>query len=152
MKGILDRIRTVLEAEDDRAEHSEDDVRLAAAVLMVEMSRADHDVGDDEREAVKRAVTQTFRLEDRQADELIRAAEAEAEAAVSLHRFTDRINRNWNPEDKRRLVEALWRVAFSDREMHALEEHLVRKLADLLYVPHREFLQAKHRVQAELDR
>lgn len=149
MKHFLQHLRSAFSPDPEPVEHTEEDVRLAAAVLMVEMSRADHEVGEEDREAVRHAVAVWFGLDQREADELVEAAEAEADAAVSLHRYTTRINQHWTPADKRRLIEALWRVAYSDTEMHALEEHLVRKLADLLYVPHREFLQAKHRVEAE---
>ena len=149
MKGFLDRIRTAFEPAEEASGHSEEDLRLAAALLMVELSRADYEVDEGERRAIRHAVMHSFDLTDADADELIQAAEAEADAAVSLYRYTGLINEHWGPREKARLVEALWRIALSDDEMHHFEEHLVRKMAGLLHVPHHEFLQAKHRVQEE---
>lgn len=149
MKGFMDRIRTAFEPAEAERGHSEEDLRLAAALLMVELSRADYEVDEGERRAIQKAVMHSFELTEADADELIRAAENEADAAVSLYRYTGIINEYWGPHEKTRLVEALWRIALSDDEMHHFEEHLVRKMAGLLHVPHHEFLQAKHRVQEE---
>lgn len=147
MKQLLDRIKTAFEPGEEAQPHSEEDLRLAASVLMVELSRADYEVEESERAAVRHAVEHAFGLSESETDELIRAAETEADAAVSFYRYTELINAHWGPQEKARLIEALWRIALSDSDMHHFEEHLVRKLAGLLHVPHREFLKAKHRVQ-----
>lgn len=149
MRQFLDRIKTAFEPVESEQGHSEEDLRLAAAVLMVELSRADYEVDDGERRIIRHAVMQSFNITESEADELITAAESEADAAVSLYRYTGVINDNWGPGEKARLIEALWRIALSDAEMHHFEEHLVRRLAGLLHVPHHRFLQAKHRVQEE---
>lgn len=149
MKQFLQQIKTAFDPEEPTQTHSEEDLQLAAAVLMVELSRADYEVDEAEQRAVRHAVVRHFSLSDSEADELIEAAEAEADAAVSLYRYTGLINAHWGPEEKARLIEMLWRITFSDEEMHHYEEHLVRRLSDLLHVPHREFLKAKHRVQEE---
>lgn len=149
MKQFVERIKTAFEPEEESSPHSEEDLRLAAAVLMVELSRADYEVDEAEQRAVRHAVTHHFDLSETEADELVEAAEAEADAAVSFYRYTGLINAHWGPREKARLIEALWRISFADEEMHHFEEHLVRKLAGLLHVPHREFLKAKHRVQQE---
>lgn len=149
MKQFLDRIKTAFEPGEEARPHSEEDLRLAAAVLMVELSRADYEVEEAERRAVRHAVVNHFDLTEAETDELIEAAEAEADAAVSFYRYTGLINEHWGPREKACLIEALWRIAMSDEEMHHFEEHLVRKLAGLLHVPHREFLKAKHRIEGE---
>lgn len=149
MKAFLDRIRSAFEPMEAERGLSEDDLKLAAAVLMVELSRADYEVNDGERRIIRKAVMRSFDLAGQDADELIEAAEAEADAAVSLYRYTGLINAHWGPDEKDRLIETLWRVALSDDEMHHFEEHLVRKMAGLLHVPPHRFLKAKHRVQKE---
>ena len=53
--------------------------------------------------------------------------------------------------DKEKIVELMWRIAYADKELEKYEEALVRKIADLLYVPHSAFIAAKHRVQSTLD-
>ena len=131
------------------AEHG---FRLATAALLIEMTRADHDVKEAEREAVANAVQGAFQLSAEETSELVRLAELEAEGSTSLYQFTRLINEHFSPEQKRHVVELLWQVAYADGMLDKHEEQLVRKIADLIYVPHRDFMQTKHSIQERLGR
>ena len=78
-----------------------------------------------------------------QARELAAAAESHADDATSLFPFTRLITSECSMEDRIRIVRMLWEVSCADGHIDAHEEHLVRKVADLLYVPHSEFIRAK---------
>jgi len=125
-------------------------LRLATAALLIEMSRADFKVSEREREAVVQAVRRVFGLDPSQTRELVALAEKEADRATSLYQFTAHINDSFTPAQKAHVVELLWEVAYADGRLDKYEEHLVRKIADLIHVPHREFIQAKHRVQRSI--
>lgn len=124
-------------------------LRLAAAALLVEVMRADPDVRDEERTVVRTALQGTFGLSLAETEELVRLAEAEADAATSLYEFTSLVDKGFTPSDKKRIVELMWLVAFADAEKHPLEEHLIRRLAGLLHVPHPDFIDAKIRARGE---
>ena len=136
------------EADQGKAEHS---YQLATAALLIEMSRADYEVKQAERLSIMEAIQRAFRLPPEETQELLRLAELEAEKSTSLHEFTSLINGHFSPEQKQHVVELLWQVAYADAQLDKYEEHLVRKIADLLYVPHKGFIQAKHKVQARLS-
>jgi len=123
-------------------------LHLAAAVLAIEMIRADHVVEADERHAAMDALRGMFGLDESEAHEILALAESEADDAVSLHEFTQVINEGLDRGQKIELVELLWRVAMSDSMVDKYEEYLLRKVADLLYVSHGDFIQARHRAQA----
>lgn len=135
---------------DASSQEAEPAYQLATAALLVEMARADYDVKQEERLSVTAAIQKAFGLSATETDELVRLAELEAEHATSLYEFTSLINTHFSAEQKRRVVELLWRVAFADGHLDKYEEHLVRKVADLIYVPHRTFIQAKHHVKNQL--
>jgi len=118
--------------------------QLATAALLIEMTRADHDVKSVERHAVTQAVQRAFELDESQTEELLALAEQEADTATSLYEFTRLINRHFNAKQKEHIVELLWHVALADGEIDKYEDHLVRKVADLIYVPHLSFIRAKH--------
>ncbi len=118
--------------------------QLATAALLIEMTRADHDVKSVERNAVTQAVQRAFELDESQTEELLALAEQEADTATSLYEFTRLINRHFNAKQKEHIVELLWHVALADGEIDKYEDHLVRKVADLIYVPHLSFIRAKH--------
>ena len=121
--------------------------RLAAAALLVEVVRSDSEFSEVERAAVMAAARRKFGLDEAESRQLIELAEAEAADAHDLYQFTRQVNAAFTPEQKVRLIEELWRVAWSDDALHRYEEHLIRKVADLIYVSHSEFIAAKLRVQ-----
>ena len=121
--------------------------QLATAALLVEISRADHEIKDDERRVISEAVRRTFNLSEHDTDLLVRLAEEETQTATSTHQFTHLIDKHFPIEQKVHIVELLWRVAFADADKDKHEEHLVRRISDLLHVPHREFIDAKVRAR-----
>ena len=129
------------QAERERA------LQLASAALLVEMTRADHDIKAVEQSAVQRALKRAFSLSEAEAAELLEVAQAEVEEATSMYDFTRRLNEELDESRKVHFVELLWRVAYADGELDKYEEHLVRRVAELLYVPHTRFIQAKHRAR-----
>jgi uncharacterized tellurite resistance protein B-like protein len=129
------------------AKTAESRARLAAAALLVEVVRGDDHLPPEEREAVLGSVRRKFGLAPAQAEELLGLAEAEARDAHDFYQFTSRINATFGPDRKLRLIEELWRVAFSDDVLHRHEEHLIRRVADLLHVPHHAYIGAKLRAQ-----
>ena len=121
--------------------------RTAGAALLVEMSRADHEVKSIERDAIESALRQVFELDAASAAGLLRRGEDHADAATSLYEFTRLINRFFQPAEKEELIELLWFVAFADGRLDKYEEHLVRRIAGLTYVSHAAFIRAKHRAK-----
>lgn len=130
----------------DVAQDSTHALHLACAALLFEVARMDFSVDETELEALARALQQTFSLSATESHELIDLAEAEMQDATSYHAFTSLINQSFEYGQKVKVVEMLWQVAFADRQLDRYEEHMVRKVAELLYVSHADFIQAKHRV------
>jgi uncharacterized tellurite resistance protein B-like protein len=127
------------------AQDAEHVLRLAIGALLLEMTRMDGEVRPEQREAVEEAVRHCFDLTEAEAMELLELAEAERADSTDYFQFTSLINRAYTPEQKIKLVEMLWRVAFANEVLHKYEEHLARKVSDLLYVPHTAFIAAKAR-------
>jgi uncharacterized tellurite resistance protein B-like protein len=118
-------------------------LRLATAALLIETTRADRTVADEEREAVTDALKGTFGLSEQETAELVSLAEAQAAEAVSLYEFTYLIDKGFDPAQKREVVALLWRVVFADARLEAHEEALVRRVAELIHVPHKDFIDTK---------
>lgn len=133
--------------DDTRARHGRE---LAVAALLVETLRADHKVEAAEREAVRRALRQVFDLDDAEISVLVDAASDKVEAATSLFEFTRIINERFEHEEKVRIVEQIWRVAYADGELEKHEAHLVRRIADLLHLRHREYIGSKLRASGQV--
>jgi len=122
-------------------------IELATAALLFEVVRIDGEIETRERQAVHDAVGRKFGLSSEEAATLARLAEEEVRQATDYYQFTSLINKRFTPEQKERVIELMWQVAYSDARLSAHEEHLVRKIADLLYVPHASYIAAKLRAR-----
>lgn len=122
---------------------------LAVAALLVEVLRADYDVSGHERRQVLESIRGILGLDPGQCETLLELAEQRVDEAHDLHQFTSEVNRAFSAEEKVGLVEQLWRVAQADATVHKYEEHLIRRISDLLHVPHRQFIAAKLRGAAQ---
>ena len=127
--------------DDDQVEHQ---LRLASAALMIEVLSADHAVEQRELEILRTVLQDHFKLSEAEADELITLAEEERTEATDYYQFTSLINEFYTQQQKRELITRLWQMAYADDTIHKFEEHLVRRIADLLHVPHSAFMQSKH--------
>jgi uncharacterized tellurite resistance protein B-like protein len=124
-------------------------IEFAAAVLMLEISRADSSIGDEERKIIDEALVKHFHLPEAETKELLLLAEKEVDHVISLHEFTRSINDSLSRDEKVKIVELLWQVAFADAVLDKYEEYFIRKIADLLYVSHKDYIQSKHRAASE---
>lgn len=148
---IVDTIKHFFTSRMSPADDSEltsHALHLATAALLVEVSRADFEIGEQELAVVADALKKHFAFSDEEVQELLKLGLAQEEEAVSMHSFLRLINDQFTVEQKYRMVEDMWRVAFADGRLDKYEEGRIRKIADLIYLPHTEFIRAKLRAQA----
>ena len=124
-------------------------LKLATAALLVEMARADFEESNDEMLFVKKMLADHFDLTEDESHALLKQASQRADHAISLHEFTRLLHEELDDTEKQQIVELLWRVAYADGKLDKYEDHLVRKVADLLYIPHAEFMRLKNKVRDE---
>ena len=144
-RKFLEKHIGVAGEEDDEANGGR--LRLAVAALLVEVLRADYDVSAPERRQVLASIREVLKLGEEEAEQLLSLAEEEIDKSHDLYQFTSKVNRAFSAEQKQRLVEQLWRVAQADEIIHKYEEHIIRRVADLLHVPHSGFIAAKLRAE-----
>jgi uncharacterized tellurite resistance protein B-like protein len=124
------------------------EVATATAALLYKMAVADLDLADEEQRALRTGVERLLDLSNPQELEaLLEAGRELARESVSLYDFTAVLHRDLDLAGKAAIVELLWRIAFADGAIDPHEEHLVRKVAGLLHLPHPEFIAAKQRAR-----
>ena len=131
-------------ASDAARQHA---LEIATAALLLEMMRMDSTVTDEETATVTRVLQARFGLTAKELDTLLRFANEEARQATDYFQFTSLINRYYSAEQKIQVVEFLWQVAFADGHLDAHENHFMRKIADLLYISHADYVAAKQRAR-----
>ncbi|MEC4749073.1 TerB family tellurite resistance protein [Methylomicrobium sp. Wu6] len=129
---------------------SEEQLRVASVALFLEMIEMDDKGEAKERDLILSLVQKSFSLTAEQAEALIAMAEQDRKQATDYFQYTSLINKLCSLEQKIQLIESLWRIALVDGQLDPEEEYLVRKLAELLYVPHVDFIMTKIRVNHNL--
>lgn len=132
------------------AEEREHALRVATALLMIEVARADYADDLAEDAVMLESLTQFFSLDSADAKLLLEEARREADHAVELQQFTRRLHEQLSVAEKHRVVEMLWRVAFADRRLDKHEDHLVGRIAELLYVPRSDLIRIRNRVRGDV--
>ncbi len=124
-------------------------LRLATALLLLEVAKADYadDVAEDA--AMLAALRQFFALGEQEVELLLAEARREADHAVELQQFTRRLHEQLSVAEKLRVIEMLWQVALADERLDKHEDYTVRKIADLLYVTHSDLIRIRNRVRGE---
>ena len=122
-------------------------LQIATAALLVEMMRTDNHIAAEESALIEKTLREQFSLEAGELGDLLKLADAEARQAVGYYPFTSLINKQCSLEQKVRIVENMWHVAMSDGHISAHENHLMRKIADLLYIGHADYIAAKQRAR-----
>ncbi|MFS1704885.1 TerB family tellurite resistance protein [Aestuariibacter sp. GS-14] len=143
LKAILARFTG--NASEPANAHS---VEVATAALLYEVIRADNEVDHSEQAMLSAMLKDIFSLSDEEVMLVQASGSKRSEEAVDLVQFTQVLNQTLNEADKQQVIQGLWNVAYADNELAPLEEHIIRKIADLLYIPHSKYIHAKLTAQS----
>ncbi len=147
IKRIVETVFTAIKATssaESEAPDRESALRLATAVLMVEVARADHVFEPSELERLLTLIESHFELSTEDAADLIDLASETTEDVAHLHDFTQLIHNHLTETEKARIIGLLWQVAYADGRLDKYEDSLVLKISDLLYVSRGRVMRLKH--------
>lgn len=149
MIGALKKLFSEDSTEQERT--TDETKRLAAAALLIEVARADFQQDASEEASMAALLASTLKLSEAQVGELLSEAGEAVDQATSLYEFTRAVNDYYDREDKIELMTSLWQVAYADQSLDKYEEHIIRRIADLIYVSHEDFIRCKLKVRNALD-
>lgn len=137
-------VESITASADNSEAERESALRVATAVLMIDVARADHVFEESEFDRVLRLAEVHFNLSPEQAAELVNEADSKAEDLVSAYEFTEILHRHLSEDEKARIVGLLWDIAYADGELDKYEDALILKISDLLYVSRARVMRLKH--------
>lgn len=139
-KQIKQLFSTFNEQPTQMQEH---DLKTAVAALLIEVMRADTQQQDDELKTLTFTLKKYFELPDAEVDELMQSAGKSLDEAIDYFQFSKQINNQCSAQQRIEIIELLWRLAYADGELDPQEEYVIRRVANLLYVTHEDFIAAK---------
>lgn len=131
------------EDEMDSAEQQQDKLQRACAALLIEVMRADFEQTEQEKLQIQRLLKDTFQLTDAQLQDLMELSEQKGQENTSMYPFTSLINEHYDYDKRVNLVQLMWKVAYADGNLDRYEDSVIRKVAELLYIRHSDFIKAK---------
>ena len=116
---------------------------LAYASLLVEVIKSDDKFDDRERAKLLDVLSKKLKIRDDELQNFAELAKQKSDESTSLYQFTREINDKYEYDEKVKLIEDLWRIAYSDGRLDKYEDYVIRKVADLIYVTHSDFIKSK---------
>jgi uncharacterized tellurite resistance protein B-like protein len=147
LKRIVDQVKQAISAPQSAAADSDERdaaLRLATAVLMIDVARADHTFHESEFDRIMELIRAHFELSTEDTADLVVAAKERSDDAVSAYEFTRLLHDNLTEREKARIVSLLWQIASADGELDKYENSFVLKIGDLLYVSRARVMRLKH--------
>lgn len=125
----------------EQQKNTELSLEICCAVLLCEVMRADSAFTEEEQDALSVILTNQFNLTDIEVSDISEKAFELSENASDFYQFTSKINQYYSLDERIKIVTLLWKVA--DGELASIEEHIIRKIADLLHLRHNEYIATK---------
>lgn len=147
----MDFIKNILGISNGSTKPEKPNLRVATAALFLEMATIDDEFDGSERARIITHLTHLHGVSESKAHELLDVAQKEREGAVDIWSFTSVINTHYDEAEKVHMMEMVWEVVFADGQLDAHEDYLVRKIANLLRLSHRQMIDAKMRVKKKLE-
>lgn len=128
---------------NEQTDDGHHELGLATAALAMDIARADNNMDADERQHIAEALARYFSLSAEETERLMQLADTQLQESVSMYDFTRQLKEGLDRQERIEIIRLLWDVAWRDNEIHKYEEHFIRKIADLLYVSHSDYIHAK---------
>tara|TARA_Y100001970_G_scaffold236758_1_gene296738 strand:- start:694 stop:1155 length:462 start_codon:yes stop_codon:yes gene_type:complete len=136
-------------SKSDNLESNQDE--LAYTSLLIEVIKSDDHFDQREHEELLNILGAKLGLEEKALGELSEHAQKKSDESTSLYEFTREINDKYQYDEKVQLIEDLWRIAYSDERIDKYEDYVIRKVADLIYVTHSDFIKSKLKVKTSIS-
>ena len=147
IKRFIDQVVDALSAQPGEGAGVQDRdaaLRMATAVLMLDVARADSVFDESEFDRVLDLLQAHFQIPAEDAAELLNAAHEKADSSVSAYEFTKVLHDHLDEDEKARIVALLWQIAYADGRLDKYEDSFVLKISDLLHVSRGRVMRLKH--------
>ena len=137
--------------ESTNQDQKEIEVNNACAALLIETALADKVFNEEEMNSMKQTLKEVYKVDEKDIEELINESEKKVSESTSLYEYTRLINDLCDYQDKLKLISNLWAIAFADDNLDKYEEHLIRKVSDLIHVSHSDYITQKNLMKKEMN-
>jgi len=144
---MIKRIKDLLSNFSNQEEVIEDEkissLDKACSALLIEVAYADKVFDESEINSLRKSLKETYDIDEEIINELISDAKKTIDESTSLYEYTRVVNDEFDYSDKLELLSRIWKLAFADGNLDKYEDHLIRKISDLIHISHSDFIKIK---------
>ena len=144
---MIKRIKDLLSNFSNQEEEIEDEkissLDKACSALLIEVAYADKVFDESEINSLRESLKETYNINEEIINELISDAKKTVDESTSLYEYTRVVNDEFDYSDKLELLSRIWKLAFADGNLDKYEDHLIRKISDLIHISHSDFIKIK---------
>lgn len=150
---MLKSIQNIFKRKENESavDSKKSEQELAYASLLIEVINSDNKFDDRERDKLLEILSSKLDIHKEELDNFTELAQKKSEDSTSLYEFTREINDQYEYEEKVSLITDLWGIAYSDGKLDKYEDYVIRKIADLIYVSHADFIKSKLKVKNAIN-
>ena len=134
--------KNLFKTKEIEEESKDSSIQKSICSLMIEVAYADNKLDEAELKAMATSLSK-LDIEKEEIQEIVDATLAKSKESISFYEHTRILNDQLDYDQKKEVLNSVWAIAFADGEMDKHEEHLIRRIADLLYLNHKDFINAK---------
>ena len=150
IKKLRELIHTFIE-DDENQISEEEEKRLAIYGILYEAARSDHDVAPEEEQKLEEIMERYFSMSKEEYERVKKEAEILHINSTDMFRITREVKSHLSREERLTLMDELWEIAFADGVLDPQETVILRRLADLLGLEHKEFIDSKLKVASKKE-
>jgi len=147
IKNFFEKKLMPISASSDN--DAKETLHLATIALMLEVAESDFEEQPEEKALIKSLIKESFNLNENDTHELFKLAQDKFHSSTDSFEFTRLINQTYTAQQKVELIENLWRIAYADKVLDKYEDNIIRRIADLIYVSHKDFIKTKLQVEQQ---
>jgi|TARA_A200000113_G_scaffold167876_1_gene152600 uncharacterized tellurite resistance protein B-like protein len=134
--------KNLFKTEDSEAESKDNSIQKSICSLMIEVAYADNQLDESELKAMANSLSK-LDIQQEEIREIVDETLAKSKESISFYEHTRILNDQLDYDQKKDVLNSVWSIAFADGQMNKHEEHLIRRIADLLYLNHKDFINSK---------
>ena len=126
-------------------------IQISTTALLLDIAKADEIIDENEIKIIKNILIDFFDISMDESETIINNAKQHLEESTDRYQFCKKINAEFDYEQKIQFILSIYKIAFIDNELHYLEEHLIKQIANLLHVEHRDLIESKLEIKNLLN-
>tara|TARA_Y100001934_G_C11650445_1_gene449719 strand:- start:1 stop:402 length:402 start_codon:yes stop_codon:yes gene_type:complete len=132
----------------ENKEHN--NIKNAAAILLLSIANADNFIEKNEIKIIKEIIQDFFSIENEEAYSIIESAIIELKKSTSYFEYAQILNENFTYQDKLDFVFCIFEVAHIDNNLHFKEQHLIKQISSILNIEHHDLIKIKLEIKKYL--